>query len=82
MIAIDLRGTFLSMKYELKKMKAQGFGSIVNISSDAGLVGAAGFSGYTAEKHERRRAANHPGGRQGVAPAQPHECDCEHPRCP
>ena len=51
MIAIDLRGTFLSMKYELKQMKAQGFGSIVNISSGAGLVGTAGFSGYTAAKH-------------------------------
>ena len=51
MIATDLRGTFLSMKYELKQMKAQGSGSIVNISSGAGLVGAAGFSGYTAAKH-------------------------------
>ena len=51
MIAIDLRGTFLSMKYELKQMKAQGFGSIVNISSGAGLVGTAGLSGYTAAKH-------------------------------
>jgi NAD(P)-dependent dehydrogenase (short-subunit alcohol dehydrogenase family) len=51
MIATDLRGTFLAMKYELKQMKAQGFGSVVNISSGAGLVGAPGFSGYTAAKH-------------------------------
>lgn len=51
MIATDLRGTFLAMKYELRQMKAQGFGSIVNISSAAGLVGASGFSGYTAAKH-------------------------------
>jgi NAD(P)-dependent dehydrogenase (short-subunit alcohol dehydrogenase family) len=40
----------LSMKYELKQMTAQGFGSVVNMSSGAGLVGVAGFSGYTATK--------------------------------
>ena len=51
MIAIDLRGTFLSMKYELKGMAAQGFGSIVNVASGAGLVGVAGFAGYAAAKH-------------------------------
>jgi NAD(P)-dependent dehydrogenase (short-subunit alcohol dehydrogenase family) len=50
-IAIDLRGTFLAMKYELQKMQARGFGSIVNIASSAGLVGVPGFSGYTAAKH-------------------------------
>jgi NAD(P)-dependent dehydrogenase (short-subunit alcohol dehydrogenase family) len=51
MIAIDLRGTFLSMKYELQQMQAQGFGSIVNLSSGAGLVGVPGLSGYAAAKH-------------------------------
>jgi NAD(P)-dependent dehydrogenase (short-subunit alcohol dehydrogenase family) len=50
-IAIDLRGTFLAMKYELKHMKRQGSGSIVNIASGAGLVGVPGFAGYTAAKH-------------------------------
>lgn len=50
MIAINVRGVFLSMKYELKQMTAQGFGSVVNMSSGAGLVGVAGFSGYTATK--------------------------------
>jgi NAD(P)-dependent dehydrogenase (short-subunit alcohol dehydrogenase family) len=50
-IAIDLRGTFLSMKYELQQMKTQGFGSIVNLGSGASLVGVSGFSGYTAAKH-------------------------------
>jgi NAD(P)-dependent dehydrogenase (short-subunit alcohol dehydrogenase family) len=44
MIAIDLRGTFLSMKYELQQMQAQGFGAIVNLSSGAGVVGVPGFS--------------------------------------
>lgn len=50
-IAVDLRGVFLSMKYELRQMEAQGFGSIVNLDSGAGLVGVPGFSGYTAAKH-------------------------------
>ncbi|GHO60521.1 SDR family NAD(P)-dependent oxidoreductase [Ktedonobacter robiniae] len=50
-IAIDLRGTFLCMKYELQQMQKQGFGSIVNLASGAGLVGVPGFSGYTAAKH-------------------------------
>ena len=51
MITVDLRGTFLSMKYQLRRMQAQGFGSIVNIGSGASVVGVAGFAGYTAAKH-------------------------------
>jgi NAD(P)-dependent dehydrogenase (short-subunit alcohol dehydrogenase family) len=51
MIAVDLRGTFLSMKYQLRQMQAQGFGSIVNIGSGASVVGVEGFAGYTAAKH-------------------------------
>lgn len=39
MIALNLRGVFLSMKYELRHMTAQGSGAIVNMSSGAGLVG-------------------------------------------
>ena len=51
MIATNVRGMFLSMKYELIQMEKQNFGSIVNISSGAGLVGIAGYSGYSASKH-------------------------------
>lgn len=51
MIAIDLRGTFLSMKYELRCMTPARKGSIVNIASGAGLVGVPGFAGYVAAKH-------------------------------
>jgi NAD(P)-dependent dehydrogenase (short-subunit alcohol dehydrogenase family) len=51
MIAIDLRGTYLSMKHELRLMQGQGGGSIVNVASGAGLVGVPGFAGYVAAKH-------------------------------
>ena len=51
MLATNVRGMFLSMKYELQIMAAQGFGSIVNISSGAGLTGVVGYSGYVASKH-------------------------------
>jgi NAD(P)-dependent dehydrogenase (short-subunit alcohol dehydrogenase family) len=50
-IAVDLRGTFLSMKYELQAMTAQGSGSIVNVASGTSVVGVPGFAGYTAAKH-------------------------------
>ncbi|MFD8656466.1 glucose 1-dehydrogenase [Streptomyces mirabilis] len=50
MIALNIRGMFLSMKYELRHMVAQGSGAIVNMSSGAGLIGTPGFSGYSATK--------------------------------
>ncbi|MFF3518452.1 SDR family NAD(P)-dependent oxidoreductase [Streptomyces sp. NPDC002573] len=50
MIALNVRGMFLSMKHELRYMTAQGSGTIVNMSSGAGLIGVPGFSGYAATK--------------------------------
>ena len=50
-IAINLTGVWLCMKYELRQMLAQGAGSIVNTASIAGLVGIAGNAGYVASKH-------------------------------
>ena len=50
-VAVNLKGVWLSMKYEIKHMLAQGSGSIVNTSSIAGLVGLAGSSPYVASKH-------------------------------
>jgi NAD(P)-dependent dehydrogenase (short-subunit alcohol dehydrogenase family) len=47
----NVLGTVLSMKHELRVMQAQGSGSIVNISSAYGHVGAAGASIYVASKH-------------------------------
>lgn len=41
-IAINLTGVFLCMKYEIPRMLKYGGGSIVNTASAAGLVGGAG----------------------------------------
>jgi len=47
----NVLGTLLSMKHELRVMLAQGSGSIVNVSSAYGSIGAAGASVYVASKH-------------------------------
>ena len=47
----NLRGTFLSMKYEISAMLQGGRGAIVNMSSTAGLDGVPGLAGYSAAKH-------------------------------
>jgi NAD(P)-dependent dehydrogenase (short-subunit alcohol dehydrogenase family) len=47
----NVLGVLLSMKHELRAMLPQGGGSIVNISSAYGSVGAAGASVYVASKH-------------------------------
>jgi NAD(P)-dependent dehydrogenase (short-subunit alcohol dehydrogenase family) len=47
----NVLGTLLSMKHELRVMLAQGSGSIVNVSSTYGHIGAAGASVYAASKH-------------------------------
>jgi NAD(P)-dependent dehydrogenase (short-subunit alcohol dehydrogenase family) len=50
-IAINLRGVWNCMKYELRQMRKQGSGAIVNNSSLGGLVGIAGRGLYHASKH-------------------------------
>jgi NAD(P)-dependent dehydrogenase (short-subunit alcohol dehydrogenase family) len=47
----NVLGTLMSMKHELRVMLPQGSGSIVNVSSAYGSVGAAGASVYVASKH-------------------------------
>jgi NAD(P)-dependent dehydrogenase (short-subunit alcohol dehydrogenase family) len=47
----NVLGTLLSMKHELRVMLPQGSGSIVNVSSAYGSIGAAGASVYVASKH-------------------------------
>lgn len=51
-IAVNLRGVWLCMKYEIQQMTKQGHGgAIVNTASAAGLVGSHGMPAYTASKH-------------------------------
>ena len=50
-MAINLRGVWASMKYELRQMRKQGSGAIVNCSSIGGLVGGAQRGTYHAAKH-------------------------------
>jgi len=47
----NVLGVLLCMKHELRVMKSQGFGNIVNISSTMGSRGAANASLYVASKH-------------------------------
>jgi NAD(P)-dependent dehydrogenase (short-subunit alcohol dehydrogenase family) len=47
----NVLGVLLSMKHELRVMLPHGSGSIVNVSSAYGSVGAAGASVYVASKH-------------------------------
>lgn len=50
-IAVNLRGVFLSMKHQIPLMLKTGGGSIVNTSSGAGVKGFKGQAAYTAAKH-------------------------------
>ena len=48
---VNVRGIWLSMKYEVAQMLKQGAGVIVNNSSSLGLVAAGGIPLYVASKH-------------------------------
>ncbi len=51
-VNVDLKGVWLSVKYEIQQLLAQGRGgSIVNTASVAGLVGTRGGTAYCAAKH-------------------------------
>jgi len=49
--AVNLRGVWNCMKYELLQMREQGSGAIVNNSSLGGIVGLPGRAAYHAGKH-------------------------------
>lgn len=49
--AVNLRGVWGCMKYELQQMRKQGSGVIVNCSSVGGIVGGAERANYHAAKH-------------------------------
>src|SRR3989442_10502873 len=50
-MAINLRGVWSCMKFELQQMRKQGSGAIVNCSSLGGLIGGAQRGIYHAAKH-------------------------------
>lgn len=51
-IAVNLKGLWLCMKYEIPQLLRSGGGTIVNVASDVGLVGAPfGIAPYVASKH-------------------------------
>jgi NAD(P)-dependent dehydrogenase (short-subunit alcohol dehydrogenase family) len=49
--AVNYRGVWASMKHELRQMRTQGSGAIVNCSSLGGLVGGPGRAAYHGSKH-------------------------------
>jgi NAD(P)-dependent dehydrogenase (short-subunit alcohol dehydrogenase family) len=49
-VAVDLRGVFLCMKYQIPLMLKRGGGAIVNTSSGAGVTAVKGQAAYTAAK--------------------------------
>jgi NAD(P)-dependent dehydrogenase (short-subunit alcohol dehydrogenase family) len=48
---VNYRGVWACMKHELRQMRTQGSGAIVNCSSLGGLVGGAGRAAYRGSKH-------------------------------
>ena len=50
-LSVNLNGVFYGLKYVLKIMKEQGYGSIVNTASVGGIRGVGHQSGYSASKH-------------------------------
>ncbi|MBS1677875.1 MAG: SDR family oxidoreductase [Actinobacteria bacterium] len=49
-VSINLRGSWLGMRAVLPGMREQGSGRIVNIASEAALIGIPGLAAYTATK--------------------------------
>jgi NAD(P)-dependent dehydrogenase (short-subunit alcohol dehydrogenase family) len=49
-VDVNLKGTWLCLKYEIPVMLKQGAGAIVNVASQAGVVGVPNYSSYCAAK--------------------------------
>lgn len=50
-VAVDLKGVWNCMKFEIEQMLKQGGGAIVNTSSQGGITGFPGQAAYIAAKH-------------------------------
>ncbi|WP_240137840.1 SDR family NAD(P)-dependent oxidoreductase [Streptomyces sp. MUM 178J] len=49
-LAVNVRGVFLAMKYEIPAMLESGGGAVVNMASTAGLQAVGGLAGYVSSK--------------------------------
>ncbi|HEX9519174.1 MAG TPA: 3-oxoacyl-ACP reductase family protein [Streptosporangiaceae bacterium] len=49
-LAVNLKGQFLVCQAVVPHMRARGYGRIINIASEQGLIGAVGMSAYCASK--------------------------------
>ncbi len=50
-MAVNAKGVWLCLKYEIQQMLRQGSGTIINTASVAGLIGAHSMPAYSASKH-------------------------------
>ncbi len=68
-MSVNVKGTWLCLREELRVMTAAGAGAIVNVSSIGGLRGSSGMGAYQATKHAvigLTRTAAHDNGPLGV----------------
>jgi NAD(P)-dependent dehydrogenase (short-subunit alcohol dehydrogenase family) len=68
-MAVNVKGVWLCLREELRVMREQGSGSIVNVSSIGGIRGSAGLGAYQATKHAvigLTRTAAHDNGPLGI----------------
>lgn len=68
-MAVNVKGVWLCIREEVRAMRAQGSGSIVNVSSIGGLRGSSGMGAYQATKHAvigLTRTAAHDNGPDGI----------------
>ena len=68
-MAVNVKGTWLCLREQLRVMQPQGSGSIVTMSSIGGLRGSSGMGAYQASKHAvigLTRTAAHDAGPHGI----------------